>query len=54
LKKVFEESAHARRLAERHAKYESQVSQATSLFSEIIRKGLENEQAAPPGTLPHE
>ena len=42
LQRVFEESARARRLAVKHAKYESLVSQATSLYSEIVRKGLEN------------
>jgi hypothetical protein len=46
LQRVFEESAHARRLAARHGKYESLVSQATSLYGEIVRKCLENEQAA--------
>lgn len=46
LKKVVEEGAHACRLAAKHAKYEAMVSQATSLFSEILRKALENERAA--------
>jgi hypothetical protein len=46
LKKVFEECVHARRLAEKHPRYESLVSQATSLYGDIVRKGLENEQAA--------
>jgi hypothetical protein len=45
LQRVFEESAHARRLAAKHAKYESLVSQATSVYSEITRKGLENAAA---------
>jgi hypothetical protein len=45
LQRVFEESAQARRLAAKHAKYESLVSQATSLYSQIIRKGLENAAA---------
>jgi hypothetical protein len=46
LKKVFEECVHARRLAEKHPRYESLVSQATRLYGDIVRKGLENEQAA--------
>ena len=46
LKKVFEECAHARRLAEKHPGYESLVSRATSLYADIIRKGLDNEHAA--------
>jgi hypothetical protein len=48
LKTVFEESAQARRLAAKHAKYERLVSQATSLYGEIMRKSLENEVAKPP------
>jgi hypothetical protein len=46
LQKVFEEGAHARRLAEKHSRYESLVSQATSVYGEIMRKGLNNEHAA--------
>ena len=46
LKKVVAEGAHACRLAAKHAKYEALVSQATSLFSEIMSKALENERAA--------
>jgi hypothetical protein len=46
LKKVFEECAHARRLAEKHPRYECLVSQATSMYGEIIRKGLNNESLA--------
>jgi hypothetical protein len=46
LKKVFEECAHARRLAEKHPAYESLVSQATRLYGDIMRKGLDNEHAA--------
>ena len=46
LKKVFEECAHARRLAEKHPRYESLVSQATSVYGDIMRKGLNNEHAA--------
>ena len=34
------------RLAAKHAKYEAVVSQATSLFTEILSKALENERAA--------
>ena len=46
LQKVFEECAHARRLAEKHPRYESLVSQATSVYGDIMRKGLNNEHAA--------
>jgi hypothetical protein len=46
VKKVVEESVRAHRLAAKHAKYQDLVSQATSLFSEIMSKALENEQAA--------
>jgi len=46
LKKVFEECAHARRLAEKHPRYECLVSQATRLYPEIMRKGLNNECVA--------
>ena|SRR5688572_18509334 len=46
LQRVFEESARARRLAVKHAKYEGLVTQATSLYSEIIRKGLANAATA--------
>ena len=46
LKKVFEECAHARRLAEKHPRYECLISQATSLYAEIMRKGLNNECVA--------
>ena len=46
LKAVFDESAQARRLAAKHAKYESLVSRATSLYGDIMRKGLENEETA--------
>ena len=45
LKKVFQECADARRLVEKHPRYESLVSQATSVYSEIMRKGLHNEHA---------
>jgi hypothetical protein len=53
LRKVVEEGADAFRLATKHAKYEDVVSRATSLFSEILSKALENERAAlqqPSGT----
>ena len=46
LKKVVSEGAHACRLAAKHEKYEALVSQATSLFAEIMSKALENERAA--------
>jgi hypothetical protein len=46
LRKVLDEGAHAGRLAAKHAQYENLVSQATSLFSEIMSKALENERAA--------
>ena len=46
LQKVFEECAHARRLAEKHPRYENLVSQATSVYGDIMRKGLNNEHAA--------
>jgi hypothetical protein len=52
LQKVFEEGAQARRLAAKHAKYETLVSQATSLYGEIMRKGLENESNASKGAPP--
>ena len=50
LKTVFEESAQARRLAAKHAKYERLVSQTTSLYGEIMRKALANEAAKRPPT----
>ena len=53
LNKVFAESAHACRLAKKHARYREPVGQAMSLFGEIIRKGVENERAAS-RILPHE
>jgi hypothetical protein len=46
LKKVFEECAHARRLAEKHPRYQSVVSRATSMYGDIMRKALDNEHAA--------
>ena len=46
LKKVVEEGAHACRLAAKHEKYEDLVSQATTLFSEIMSKALDNEKRA--------
>jgi len=46
LKKVVEEGARAGRLAAKHAKYQDQVNQATSLFSEVMTKALELERAA--------
>jgi hypothetical protein len=46
VKKVIDESVHARRLAAKHSKYEDLVGQATSLFSEIMSKALENEKNA--------
>ena len=42
----IEECAHARRLAEKHPRYESLVSQATSVYGDIMRKGLNNEHSA--------
>lgn len=46
LKKVFEECARVRRLAEKHPRYECLISQATSMYGDIMRKGLDNEHAA--------
>lgn len=46
LKKVFEECAHARRLCEKHPGYGSLVCRATSMYGDIMRKGLDNEHAA--------
>lgn len=46
LKKVFEECAHARRLAEKHPRYASLVSQATRMYGDIMHKALDNEHAA--------
>ena len=44
LNKVFEDAGSAQRLAEKHPEFQSLVARLTSLYSEITRKGLENEQ----------
>ena len=44
LNKVFEDAGSAQRLAAKHPEFQSLVARLTSLYSEITRKGLENEQ----------
>jgi hypothetical protein len=44
LNKVFEDAGQAQHLAARHPEFQSLVARLTSLYSEITRKGLENEQ----------
>ena len=44
LKHVFEDFNAAQNLAARHAEFQPLVAQLASLYGEITRKGLENEQ----------
>lgn len=44
LAQVFEDVGTARKLADRHPEFQSLVARLTSLYSEITRKALENEQ----------
>jgi hypothetical protein len=44
LSKVFTDAGDARRLAEKHPELHALVAKLTSLYSEISRKALENEQ----------
>jgi hypothetical protein len=44
LSKVFEDAGSAQKLVARHPEFQSLVARLTSLYSEITRKGLENEQ----------
>jgi hypothetical protein len=45
LKQVFDDAASARTLAERHEELKPLVAQVTSLYDEITRKAMANEQA---------
>ena len=44
LKLVFEDVGGAQKLAEKHPEFQPLVAQLISLYGEITRKGLENEQ----------
>ena len=44
LKRVFEDAGTVRKLVAKHPKYEPLVARLISLYGEITRKGLENEQ----------
>lgn len=44
LAQVFEDAGTARKLADKHAEFQDLVARLTSLYSEITRKALENEQ----------
>ncbi|HKE44097.1 MAG TPA: hypothetical protein VKB41_06125 [Steroidobacteraceae bacterium] len=44
LNKVFEDTGNAQRLAAQHPEFQPLLAKLTSLYSEITRKGLENEQ----------
>jgi hypothetical protein len=41
---VFEDAGNAQKLADKHAELQPLVAQLISLYGEITRKGLENEQ----------
>ena len=47
LAQVFEDAGTARKLADKHAELQSLVARLTSLYGEITRKALENEQKSP-------
>ena len=44
LQHVFEDAGSAQKLAAKHAEFQPLVAQLISLYGEITRKGLENEQ----------
>src|SRR5262245_11137048 len=44
LAQVFEESGNVRRVADKNPQYQELVARITSLYNEITRKALENEQ----------
>jgi hypothetical protein len=44
LSKVLEDAGDARRLADRNPEFQELIARLTSLYSEITRKALENEQ----------
>ncbi|HEX2493516.1 MAG TPA: hypothetical protein VHK24_07045 [Steroidobacter sp.] len=44
LKRVLGESGEARRLAAKHPEYQQVLDKMTDLYTEIMRKGAENEQ----------
>ena len=46
LKQVFEDAESVKPLAERHKELQPLVAQLTSLYNEITRKAMENEQKA--------
>jgi len=50
LKRVVQESAEARRLAEKLPQYREVVAKMAQLYDEITRKGLENDRKSPPGS----
>ena len=47
LKRVLEEGREARRLAVKLPEYQEVVTRMATLYEEITRKGLENEQKSP-------
>lgn len=47
LSNVFEDANNAQRLIARNPDYQALVARLISLYSEITKKALENEQAAP-------
>jgi hypothetical protein len=49
LKRALSEGGEARRLAAKHPKYQSVVDEMTPLYAEILRKGVDNEQAGTAG-----
>jgi hypothetical protein len=44
LKQVFEDAGSAQKLVAKHREFQELVARLISLYSEITRKGLENEQ----------
>jgi hypothetical protein len=44
LTRVFEDAGSAQKLVAKHPEFQSLAARLTSLYSEITRKGLENEQ----------
>jgi hypothetical protein len=44
LEQVFADAGNARQLAGKHPEFQPLIAQLTSLYGEITRKGLENEQ----------
>jgi hypothetical protein len=44
LKRVFEDAGSAQKLAAKHPEFQELVARLISLYGEVTRKGLENEQ----------